>query len=157
MIALLLVLGLFRTVAWGQAAAEYGVAAGKAATATSGTASVLNKANRRLTDALGQRASTATTKPEGNAARLAAVSNHAAGTVSNRAPGANQPTAATAGTATPANSVLVIQTEKGTIRLGEPKPAAKSALPAVPAKPANGARPAAQRHNQSVISSPAKQ
>lgn len=147
--ALLLAMGLFPASSWGQAAAEYGLAAGKSATATSGAASVLNKANRRLADAIGQKANAATnvrSQPSTLKSSRTAARTHAST--------ATQVSAANAGTTTPSTSALVIETGKGTIMLGGRSAAPQDTQAGAPVNKPKTDRPAQKRYD-SVISLPA--
>ncbi len=147
----LVVMGLFPAGSWAQAAAEYGLAAGKSATATTGAASALNKTNRRLTDAIGQRTASAT---------AAATRSHAKAL--KPAPGAAQKARGaaqidTANSGTPASSALVIETGKETITLGERGTTPGKPGPTTTSDKSTPTRPVAQKRYDSVISLPAKQ
>jgi hypothetical protein len=140
-------MGLFPAVSWAQAAAEYGLAAGKSAGAVSGAASVLNKASRRMADSIGQKTSRATSTPASQTkARPRAVA-----AVPQKAPAATQVSTANAVTTVPPSSALVIETGQGTIRLDDRSTAAQRTTPDPKAK----AGPTQNRYD-SVISLPAQ-
>ncbi len=151
-IIVLVVMGLFPAGSWAQAAAEYGLAAGKSATATTGAASALNKANRRLTDAIGQRTTSAT-----------AAANRPQAKALKPAPGAAPPKARAAtqidiaNSGTPASSALVIETGRETITLGERGTTPGKPGPTTTSDKSTPTRPVAQKRYDSVISLPAKQ
>ncbi len=151
---MLVAMGLFPSGSWAQAAAEYGLAAGKSATATTGAASALNKANRRLTDAIGQRTASATAPATRSQARAL---KSVPGAASQQARAATQMDGANSGTIKPASSALVIETGKETITLGERGTMPSKAGSTATSDKSTPTRPVAQKRYDSVISLPAKQ
>lgn len=150
---LLVAMVLFPAGSWAQAAAEYGLAAGKSAAATAGAASVLNKANRRLTDAIGQRTTSAATASKSQARTPKA----ARGAAPQNPPAATQLATANAGTAAPPSSALMIETGKGTITIGEHGTLPTKAESAAPPGKSTATRPATQNRYDSVITLPVRQ